>query len=79
MPDNVDGWNEYRRLILSELERLDDSQKESAKVIRDAMAQITVRVNKLNESVVALQVKAGIWGILGGILAAIGSIPIGML
>jgi len=79
MPNNSDGWNEYRRLILSELERLDDSQKESAKIIKEALDQLTVKVNKVREDVVALQVKAGVWGILGGVLTTLGALLMGLV
>lgn len=60
MPDpNDEGWSEYRRLVLSEIARVDKS-------VHEAQQQI----NKAREGIVALQVKASAWGALGGALAA---------
>lgn len=69
-----DSWNEYRRLILSELERLDQSMKHSDQSDTASINKLLLDVIKLREEVVALKVKAGIWGILGGVITTIGAI-----
>lgn len=63
-----DGWNEYKRLILSELERISDSlsdidEKMDNKIINE--------VAKLQVEIAMLKVKSGIWGALAGVIAAI--------
>tara|TARA_R110002094_G_scaffold104568_1_gene103886 strand:+ start:753 stop:992 length:240 start_codon:yes stop_codon:yes gene_type:complete len=74
MSNDHDGWDEYRRLILSELERLDEAVKDSNKSDAAALNKLLLDVIKLREEVVALKVKAGVWGILGGVITTIGAI-----
>ena len=90
MPPERDsnGWDEWKRFVLSELERIAGYTKET----RDAMDKHCVEtraeatdnyqkiiniinaleirmmqeVNAVDKKVVALQVKAGFWGIIGG-------------
>lgn len=56
-------WIEYRRLILSELERLDK-----------AVTELQNKISALKSDVLALQIKATLWGSVGGMLPAIISI-----
>lgn len=61
-------WVEYRRLILAELERLNVG-------VQGLTTQIVeVRVTDLAEirsEIGMLKVKAGVWGIVGGVLPVI--------
>lgn len=54
------GWAEYQRLVLSELERLNDNMEE-----RDKVTQ------KMQVDIAMLQVKAGVWGLIGGVIPVI--------
>ena len=54
MPNEVGGWSEYQRLVLSELKRLDE-----------AIEKLVKSVNQLSRDVEMLKVKAGIWGAVG--------------
>lgn len=54
------GWQKYKALVLETQERLE-------KTLRD----IDHKVDRLNETVAALKVKAGIWGALGAVAGAI--------
>lgn len=74
MSNGSEGWDEYRRLILSELERLDESVKESRKSELEAIQKLLMDITKLREDVVTLKVKAGVWGILGGVITTLGAI-----
>lgn len=49
MTDN--GWNEYKKLVVDTLDRLECNIKE-----------LNNKVDKLSEQVVVLKVKASIWG-----------------
>lgn len=59
MSDN--GWNEYEKLVLSSIGNLD---KKMDRVLEHELPEVRVELAKLKE-------KAGIWGILGGVLAAL--------
>jgi len=51
----ANGWNEYSRLVLTELERLNDNYES----LRNGIVEIKVDIAKL-------QVKSGVWGLVGG-------------
>lgn len=64
MDNPTDGWAEYQRLVLAELERHG--------------AQLTALETKLNErlgeirvEIATLKVKAGVWGALSGMIPVI--------
>ncbi len=58
MPPNDDnGWSAYEKLVMSELKRLREKQ--------DVMS---AKLTGLCADVSALKVKAGVWGVLGGML-----------
>jgi len=50
------GWNEWSRHVLSELKRLNEWNGEIAKTQTDILMQVS-----------ALKVKAGFWGVIGGV------------
>jgi hypothetical protein len=72
----LNDWVEYRRLILSELQRLNDSFGEFDKKLNLFKDSITVRIDvlrsddiaKLRVEVAMLQVKAGVWGLVAGLI-----------
>ena len=55
-----DGWKEWSKYVLLELERLNTCYN-----------NLDAKVNKINVEIAMLKVKSGIWGALGGILVAI--------
>lgn len=58
MPPN--GWNEWSKYVLKELERLADCY--------DALDQ---KLNKIDKEIVRLKVKSGIWGALAGAIPVV--------
>jgi hypothetical protein len=53
------GFREYRKLIMSDIKRLDDSFHE-----------LHSKLDKISEEVTALKARAGVWGGVGGALGA---------
>ena len=58
--DDNNGWNEWKNLVLSQLEQLREGQKESVDIAQT-----------LREDIVALKLKAGIWGLMGASIPVI--------
>ena len=54
-PPNTDGWMEYRKHVLSELERHSDGLE----ILQRDVAAI-------HSEIAALKVKAGLWGLVAG-------------
>lgn len=56
-----ESWEESRLFILSELQRI-------AKAVGDMDANVDKRLTKMNEDIVSLKVKAGLWGFVCGLI-----------
>ena len=56
----MDGWNEYSRMVLHELERLN----EGVNKLDEGQKQI-------EKDIIMLQAKATIWGSIGGFIIAV--------
>lgn len=77
------GWIEYRRLVLSELKRLERKIGDESVSMREAVTATEGKLlSKLTdlqrahtatrEDVIALKVKSGVWGFAAGLIPAIG-------
>ena len=58
--DNNNSWDQWKRLVLEKLDRHEAW-----------LVSIDKRIGKLNESVVILKVKCGLWGAAGGLIPAL--------
>lgn len=56
----TNGWDQYQRLVLRELEMNSSS-------IKDLAAEITI----LRVEIAYLKVKAGVWGLIAGAIPAV--------
>ena len=65
-----DSWNEYRRIILSELERIDGSCTLKADKCRAELQALERSINTIHTDVEMLKLKAGVWGFLAGFVPA---------
>jgi len=77
--DETNGWREYQKLVLSELRRLDENVEKMNERIeraikhergnRQMIDQATHEdIRALQIEVHGLKIKAGIWGLIGGLL-----------
>jgi hypothetical protein len=66
MPD--DGWNEYQRLVLAELERLDAS----VRACQNELAEIRL-------GFAVLRTRAVSWGALGGMVMWLTTVFVGLI
>ena len=62
MPPGDDGWEEWRKFLLKEVKRLGDAYESLRDKVNDELTE-------LKTEVAILKVKAGIWGLIGGIIA----------
>jgi hypothetical protein len=53
--ENNNGWGEWSKYVLKELERLNENYN-----------SLSDKLDKLNVDLVTLKVKAGIWGAIAG-------------
>ena len=62
----VEGWQEYRRLVLAELERLDDAIKNLDEKLDKRDKEQDAKVSAINLELLTLRIKASIYGALAG-------------
>lgn len=90
MENEAGGWREYQRLVLNELRRLDENlEKLTERIDRTIKHERSNRVTieqamqeqlqKITLEVRELKIKAGVWGLLGGLLPVMGAILLRLL
>ena len=65
-PNVVESWQEYRRLVLAELERLDDAIKNLDEKLDKRDKEQDAKVSAINLELLTLRIKASIYGALAG-------------
>lgn len=84
------GWREYQKLVLNELRRLDTNlekltdridaavkHERSNRQISETAMQSDIR--KISLEVRELKIKAGVWGLLGGLLPVLTALMLKLL
>jgi len=91
MSNNEDnGWNEYQKLILSELKRLNTLYDKLCEEIKDMGKDYDSKLDRMSrdkdEKIVelkveisALKVKSGLWGSLAGLVSALAVLLLRMI
>ncbi len=59
MSDESNGWNEYKRLVVSELDRLDES-----------INKLSGKIDAMREDMVSLKVKMAMIGAAAGVVVS---------
>jgi hypothetical protein len=69
--DEGNGWKEYRRLVVAELERL----SKLITTVDDKISKLRGEdIADIKVDIAMLQVKAGIWGAVAGLAVAISAV-----
>lgn len=63
--DNKNGWDEYQKLVLTELKRHNE-----------LLHDLDQKLNDINVELATLKVKSGIWGVIGGLIPVLTAIAI---
>lgn len=61
---NGNDWSVYQKLVLAALEDLKQVTKEQATLFNEFKTEVVTEI-------ASLKVKAGVWGLIGGILATL--------
>ena len=68
LPNENNGWNEWSKYVLKELERLNTCYE-----------RLDEKLDKVNNDIITLKLKAGVWGALAGAIPVIVTILIWFL
>ena len=60
MSSGPNGWNQWSKHVLKELERLNE-----------VMERLEAKLNEVEKDLVMLKVKSGVWGLIGGAIPAV--------
>jgi hypothetical protein len=71
MGDGGNGWDEYRKLVMREIERLTSEIRHSRHNHEQGLQGLYERLIETEKHVATLQVKCGIFGLLGGLIPAL--------
>jgi hypothetical protein len=69
--DEIGSWPEYRRHLLSELERIDEGLKDLNAKLDRQFNERDDRLRKAEANIAVLQFKCGVWGALAGVGGAV--------
>ena len=70
MEENGD-WQEYRRLVISELDRLDKAIQDSTDRLTTKIDNLTEEVQKTSRAITAMKARSATIGFITGLLASI--------
>ena len=71
MTGQGNGFDEYRKLIMRELDRLTTEIRHSRRNHEQGLQGLYERLIETEKHVATLQVKCGIFGLLGGLIPAV--------
>ena len=71
MGEGGNGWDEYRKLVMREIERLTSEIRHSRNNHEQGLQGLYERLIETEKHVATLQVKCGIFGLLGGLIPAV--------
>lgn len=65
------GWDEYRKLVMTEIERLTREIRHERNNQKQVQQHLWDQMLRIEKHVATLQVKCGIYGLMGGLIPAV--------
>ena len=65
------GWDEYRKLVMTEIKRLADEIRQERADARESQRGFATQLTGIERELAVLKVKCGMWGIMGGLIPAV--------
>jgi len=67
-PISSSNWNEWSRYVLAEIQRLDVFCESLLRADADDKADLNAELQAIKIEIAMLNVKSGIWGLIGGLV-----------
>ena len=77
--DDTNGWNEYKRLVMSSIDRLTEEVRHERNNYKQGIAGVYERLIDVEKEIATLKVRRGIWGMMGGLIPVVTSILVSKL
>jgi len=68
------GWDEYRKLVMTEIERLTREIRHERNNQKQVQQHLWDQMLRIEKEIATLKVKCGIWGLMGGLIPVMTSI-----
>jgi len=69
---NGDGWDQYAKHVLAELQRLSTSYEANAEALNDTKMEFIKEMQAVRVEIAMLKIKAGVWGLVAGAIPPVG-------
>lgn len=69
--DAGNGWGEYRKLVMTEIERLAREIRHERNNGKQVQQHLWDQMLRIEKEVASLKVKCGVWGLVGGLIPVV--------
>ena len=69
--DTGNGWSEYRKLVMTEIERLAREIRHERNNQKQVQQHLWDQMLRIEKEVATLKVKCGVWGLVGGLIPVV--------
>lgn len=74
-----EGWDTYRRQVVGDIQRLDQTIKDGFQSLHVDIAELHTEIDAMRNELTALKVKAGVWGFLAGTVPGVAAVIFAVL
>lgn len=72
----TNGWDEYRKLVMTEIERLTGEIRHERNNGKQVQKHLWDQMLHIEKEIATLKVRCGIWGLMGGLIPAVTAIVV---
>jgi len=69
--DTGNGWSEYRKLVMTEIERLAREIRHERNNGKQVQQHLWDQMLRMEKEIATLKVRCGIWGMVGGLIPVV--------
>jgi len=69
--DAGNGWGEYRKLVMTEIERLAREIRHERNNGKQVQQHLWDQMLRIEKEIATLKVRCGIWGLVGGLIPVV--------
>ena len=69
--DTGNGWGEYRKLVMTEIERLAREIRHERNNGKQVQQHLWDQMLRMEKEIATLKVRCGIWGMVGGLIPVV--------
>ena len=69
--DAGNGWSEYRKLVMTEIERLAREIRHERNNGKQVQQHLWDQMLRIEKEIATLKVRCGVWGLVGGLIPVV--------